>query len=312
MAVTNALSPLAVITALDAVFVQEYEYPTGGPGTATAETPEIFKQVPVSNAAHIEAVLSGGGGFWSIKGEEVPVTQASPRVANKVTYPILTFAEELQISKEFFDDNMHGVWENMVRKFAGNARSTRDRYAFGLYRGAFTTTLTADGLSLINAAHVTIAGPTVSNVIAGNPRLTPQSLNTGIVQMLQMTSQDGIPMGEGPSYLLVAPANFKNAMEITGSQLVSDSSNNAINVYSSTYQLKVFQSIFLSTAQGGNDQAWFLLGRNHGVTRYVREGITTALVDYIYSSNDNYIYKGRYREQVGVTDYVAIVGSNAS
>lgn len=309
MAVTNALNPTVVKTELDAVFVQEYEYPAG-PGIATAETPEIFKQVQVSNAAHIEAVLGGGGGFWTEKGEEVPVAQASPRVANKVTYTMSTWANSLQLSKEFFDDNMHGVWESMVRKFAANARSTRDRNAFAIYRNAFTTTLTADGVAFISASHTTISGGTVSNLVTANPVLTPTSLNTALVQMLEMVSQDGVVMGEQPAQLLVASANYKNALEITGSQLVSNSANNAINVYSSTYNISVFHSPYLGAAQGGSDAAWFLLSRNHGVTRYVRESIITELIDYKFSNNDNYVYKGRFREQYGVSDYVGCVGSN--
>lgn len=105
MAVTNALSPDVVKTDLDAIFVQEYSYPAG-PGMATAETPDIFKQMEITNSAHIEEVLSGGGGYWQVKGEEVPVPQSSPRVANKATYTASTYANSIQISKEFFDDNI--------------------------------------------------------------------------------------------------------------------------------------------------------------------------------------------------------------
>jgi hypothetical protein len=312
MAVTNALNTAVVQTELDAIFVQEYEYPMG-PGIATAETPEIFKQVGIDNSAHIEEVLSGGGGFWELKGEEQAVPQSSPRVANKATYTASTYANSLQLSKEFFDDNMHGTYSAMVRKFAANARATRDRNAFAVWRNSFTTTLTADGVSFINAAHPTITGGTVSNRIASNPALTETSLNTGIVQMLEMVSQDGVVMGEQPAYLLVAPAEFKNAQEIVQSQLVSDSANNAVNVYSSTYNISVWQSPYLGAAQsGGSDTAWWLLSRNHGVTRYKREEISTSLLDYRLSNNDNYVYKGRFREVYGVTDYVGVVGSDGT
>jgi hypothetical protein len=199
----------------------------------------------------------------------------------------------------------------MVQKFAVNARSTRDKNAFGVYRNAFTTQLTADGAAFISASHTTITGLTVSNAVTGSPALTPTGLNTAIVQMLQTVSQDGVIMGEQPAYLLVASANYKNACEIVGSTLVSNSANNAINVYSSTYNISVFHSPYLSTAQGGSDTAWFLLSRNHGVTRYIRQEITTDLVDYSYSTNNNYVYKGMFRETYGVTDYVGAVGSNA-
>jgi phage major head subunit gpT-like protein len=195
----------------------------------------------------------------------------------------------------------------MIRKFAMNARSTRDRNAFGIYRGAFTTTLTADGVSFINNAHPLIDGGTVDNQLTG--ALSSTTLNTAMVQLIEQKSQDGVVMGQQPAYLLVPSALYKTALEITGSQLVSDSTTNAINVYSSTYNIQVYHSPYLGAANGGSDTAWFLLSRNHGVTRYIREEVTTDLVDYIYSTNNNYVYKGCFREQYGVTDYVGAVGS---
>jgi len=306
MAVTSALSPAVVKTQLDAIFVQEYDYPVG-PGMATAETPSIFKQYRIDNSAHIEQVLSGGGGFWQVKGEEDAVPQSSPRVANQATYVASTLANSLQISKEFFDDNMHNTYAEMVRKFATNAKATRDKNAFGIYRGAFTTTLTADGATFISSTHTTIQGPVVSNVVTG--ALSPTTLNNAIVSLLQQVSQDGVVMGQQPSCLLVPSVLYKLALEITGSQLVSDTANNAINVYSSTYNIEVYHSPYLGAAQGGSDTAWFLLSRNHDVTRYIRQEITTDLVDYIYSTNNNYVYKGMFRETYGVTDYVGAVGS---
>lgn len=308
MAITNALNPLVVKTELDAIFIQEYEI-AAGPGIATATSPMIFKQEGIDNAAHIEAILSGGGGLWSVKGEEQPVPQASPRVANKVTYLAATWANSLQISKEFFDDNMFGTYSAMVRMFATAARATREQTAFGIFRNAFTTTLTADGRPLVDDAHVTLGGGTVDNQVTNNPVLSTDSLNAAIIQLMEQKSQDGIIMSQQPAVLVVPPALYKKALEITGSTLVSDSANNAINVYSSTYNIQVVQSPYMGASAGGSDTAWFLLSRNHGITRYIREELTTALVDYIYSTNDNYIYKGRFREVFGVSDYVGVVGS---
>ena len=312
MAVNNALNPAVVQTELDAIFVQEYDQ-ANRPGIATALSPMVFKQQSISNSAHIEEVLGGGGGLWNTKGEEQAVQQASPRVANKATYSAVTFAKGIQISKEYFDDNMHGAYSAMIRKFAGNALATRDATAFTVYRNSFTTQLTADGVSFINAAHVAIDGPNVSNRLTNNPALTETSLNTAIVLLLQQKSQDGIIMNQQPEVLLVAPANFKNATEIVKSELQSNTANNNMNVYSTMYGITVFQSPYLGTAQsGGSDTAWWLLSRNHGVTRYQREALSTTLRDYRESNNDNYFYKGRYREVYGVTDYVGAVGSDGT
>ena len=309
MAITNALNPLVVITALDDVFFQEYNYPVG-PGMATAETPAVFKQDTMDNAAHIEAVSSGAGGFWMTKAEEEDVRFASPRVDNKVSYFAVTYAKALKVSKEYFDDNEHGTYAMTVKRFAANARATRDLNAFALYRNAFTTTLTADGVSWINSLHQTIDGATVSNRVSGNPVLAPTSLKAAIVQLLQVKSQDGITMAEQPATLVVPSALYPLAMEVTGSALVSDTANNTLNVFSSIYQIAVYQSPFMGASNGGSDTAWFLLSRNHAATRYVREEINTDIIDYRITLTDNYYYQGRYRDTVGVTDYIGAIGSS--
>jgi len=98
-------------------------------------------------------------------------------------------------------------------------------------------------------------------------------------------------------------------MELTQSALVASSANNAVNVFSSAYNIAVRHSPYLGAANGGSDTAWFLMSRNHSITRYIREEVSTSLVDFVYSSNDNYVYKGRFREVYGASDYSGVVGS---
>ena len=75
------------------------------------------------------------------------------------------------------------------------------------------------------------------------------------------------------------------------------------------YGINVATTPYIGLAAGGSDTAWFLLGDNHSITRWVRQGIETAIVDWKFQRNNNYIYKGSFREVVGAMDYVGIVGS---
>lgn len=202
---------------------------------------------------------------------------------------------------------MHGAYEKMVRDFAEKGRITQNNNAFSVYRNAFTTTLTADGVALISASHVTISGDTVSNLVTG--ALTETTLNNAIIALSEMKSQDGVVVGSGANALLVPQALYKKACEIVKSERRSDTANNDTNVYSSAYAINVYTSPYLGAAAGGSDTAWFLLGRNHSVTRWVRQGIQTDLVDYKFQRNNNYVYKGSFREVVGAYDYVGIAGS---
>lgn len=302
---SSALNPNVVKTALDKVFFQEFDG-SKKPELATAETASIFKQDSVSNSAVIEEVFQGTG-LWGTRSEEQDVPQATPKVGNKITFLVSNYAQSVDISKNFFDDNMHGVYQRMVRDMATTGRITRDNTAFGLFRNAFTTTLTADGIALISAAHLTLNGTTVSNSVSG--ALTEANLNTAIVSLMEQKAQDGTIRGNVPSCLLVPPQLFKTACEIVDSELRSGTANNDINVYSSKYGIYIYTSPYLGAAAGGSDTAWFLLGNTHASYRWVRQGVVTALVDWRTQRNNNYIYKGEYREMVGAVDYAGIVGS---
>jgi len=293
-------------TELDAVFYQVFDR-TSAPGIATAETSEIFKPISISHVNYIQEVFKGVG-LWSAIGESATVPLGTPRVANKQTITALDFAQGIEISKNLFDDNMFGSYAKAIEDLAEMGRVTRDSNAFKIFRGAFTTTLTADGVSFINAAHPLIGGGTENNLITG--ALTVTTFNNALVRLQTQKNQAGVVMGSVASCLLVAPANFTNATQITQSALVSDSGNNAINVFRSAYGVIVYQSPYLSASvPGGSDTAWFLLSRSHSVTRYVRQGIQTSLRDWSMSNNRTYFYQANFREEVAVTDYAGAVGS---
>lgn len=183
---------------------------------------------------------------------------------------------------------------------------TQDQNAFAFYNGAFTTSLTADGSPFIGT-HALIGGGTEVNLISG--ALSPTTLNNAIISLRQQKDQAGVILGNAPAYLLVPSALFKHAVEITDSALIADSANNNLNVYRSAYGITVYSSPYLSASAGGSDTAWFLLAKNHSVTRLVRQGIQTALRDWMFSNNRTYFYQANFREVVYAPDYAGACGS---
>jgi phage major head subunit gpT-like protein len=186
------------------------------------------------------------------------------------------------------------------------ARVSQDDNAFAFWRGAFTTSLTADGSALI-ATHTLLNGATQSNSVSG--ALTPTTLNNAIIALRQQKNQAGVILGNVPSVLLVPSALYKHAIEITDSALIADTANNNINVFRSAYGITVYTSPYLDATAGGSDTAWFLLSKNHGVTRLIRQGIQTALRDWSMSNNRSYLYQANFREAVYAADYVGVVGA---
>ena len=302
---TEAQNFSIVQTELDKVFFQQFDFDSTFPGVAHATTAEIFKPQETTHAAWIQSINNGSGLFPAV-GETNALPLATPKVTNKQTTLVLTFAQGIDISKQLFDDNMHGVWAADVADFALQAKNTQDYNAFALFRNGFTTALTADG-SAIFSTHTLIGGGTQSN--AGTAALTPTSLNTGLVNLVEQKNQAGVISGSTPSVLLVPPALWKHAREITDSALIADVANNNINVYRSALGITVWTSHWLGSVAGGSDTAWFLLAKNHGFTRLIRQGLETALTPWQYSNNLTYRYQANFRENYFCADYAGSYGS---
>ena len=261
-----------------------------------------------THAAEIYEVFKGVG-LYSQTGEIQAVAIDTPKVANKVFVNVLDWTKGVELSKDMFDDNLHGVWARIVADMATKARVTQDYNAFGIFRGAFTTTLTADGIALCSTVHVLLNGATYSNSLGATGGLTSDTLFNAIVALRQQVDQAGVLLGNQPAILLVPTKLFKKACELTDSALIADSANNAINVYRSAYGFKVMTSPFLDAAIGGSDTAWFLLSKNHSVTRIIRQGVETNLRPWEYSNNRTYFYQANFRESYYAPDYVGIVGA---
>lgn len=308
----NEAQQLAIVrTELDSVFYQEFNYEDSNPVMTTARNPLIFRQETTDRAFDIVEIFKGVN-LAPIITETQTVPTSTPRVVNKITTSIKDFAQSVELSKDLFDDNMHGVWAKTVEDLARKMRVTQDQNAFKIFRGAFTTTLTADGSPLCSS-HTLINGSTYSNnlydITAASTVLSSTSLNSAIVALATQPDQAGVILGQQPAVLLVPPALIKLALELSDSALVGDTSTNAINVYRSAYGYRVFSNPYMGAAANGSDSAWFLLGRSHGIKRIVRQGIETFLRPWGYSNNRTYLYQANMREEVVAYDYVGVIGA---
>lgn len=309
-----------VQTELDEVFKQSYEASIP-PSYATAMTASIFKVTDTTHAAYIGTIHKGPGLFSKI-GEVQAVPSYVAKVANKWTVTIADFAEGIDVSKNLFDDDIHGEWENQVSDLAIMARRTQDFNAFKIFRGAFTTTLTADGAALVSS-HTLIGGGTFNNEIvtadisgATTTALTTSALNVAIRRLAESKSQAGVPLQCVGDTLVVPCAVYTTARQVAVSALVPENGNNAVNVFSMDYSIKVYQSVWLGTASPdglGSDTAWFLLDSSrHQIRRFVRQGVVTSLRDWTMSNNRTYYYQANFREEVFCPDYIGVVGAKGT
>ncbi len=312
----NEAQNLAIVrTELDSVFFQEFNYEDSNPVMTNCRNAMIFRQETTDKAFDIEEVLRGVN-LYSVITESQTVPQSIPRVANKITTQVKDFAMGVDLSKDMFDDNMHGVWARIVQDMALKARVSADQNAFKIFRGGFTTTLTADGNALFSN-HALLNGSFYSNnlfdITGASTVLSSTSLNAAITALAQQPDQTGVVLGQQPQVLLVPPALIKLALELSDSALAGDTSTNAINVFRSAYGYRVYSTPYIGAGvTGGSDTAWFLLARNTGIKRIVRQGIETFLRPWGYSNNRTYSYQANFREEVVAIDYIGTIGAKGS
>jgi phage major head subunit gpT-like protein len=298
-----------VKTALDSVFFTEFNY-ENQPGIASALTAGVFMQDNTDRAAVIVEQLASVG-YWEERGEQENLANATPTSTRQKTFSVLNFAKQLPISKNMFDDDQHSTVQRLVADLARKGRLTRDKNAFKMYNLGFTSTLANDSVALFSNSHTTINGTTVDNLLTS--ALSESALEDAIKMLLEQKTQDDTLGGHVPTVLLVPPKLFPTAIKLTMSELTPESGNNAVNYVSKIFPgLKVYQSPFLGTANGGSDTAWFLLSNNHSMSRWERQDIITDLVDYKYSPVNEYIYKAEYREVVGPISWEGLVGSTGA
>lgn len=305
----SSLAPNVIKTALDLVFDGEFGLETQ-PGYATADTAAIFRPDTTDRAAVIVEQFMGPG-YFETRAEQQDVPAGTAKVGNQKTFSVLNYAKSIDISKNLMDDDQHGTIDMLVKKMARNARLTKSKNAFNVLNLGFTTTLTNDSVALFSDSHTTLGGDTVDNLMTGV--LSEANLDTAIQMLLTQKTQDGTLGGHEPAVLLVPPALFKTAIITTKSELRPGTANNDLNYYSMVYPgLQVYQSPFLGATYGGSDTAWFLLSKDHSLFRWIRQDVTTDLVDYKTQRNNNYIYKAEYREVTGPISFEGLVASNGT
>ena len=307
-----------VQTKLDKLFFQEFSTPNMGPGYVDVTYP-IFNQ-KTADKKFVQTEVNASTGLFVQTPEGQAVNVDAPQIGNYVSTEMLKFTQSIQVTLEMMKDSMFDVVEKNVKDLATRAKTSMNTNGFAVFRNAFTTQLTPDGVSFINAAHPLIKGGTESNLLAtadivGAPAttvLTSASLDAAIQKLAIQRDQAGVLVGSGASYLVVPPKLLRLAIQLTSSVLEGDSSTNAINVFRSDTGIRVVCSQFLGASPvglGGSDTAWFVMATNHGVNRYVREGLTTLISDMSNSNNLSYNYTAYYRENYETLDYAGIIGS---
>lgn len=307
---TSGLNANVTKTALDKVFFQKFAR-TPGPQLTFAADDRTFQQDRADKSAVIIENFKGVG-LWADTAEQAEYKGDTPQVTDQITFTVAKFTKKFNISEEMIEDDQHTVVRRSINQMGDKARITQNFRAMEVYRQADNTTLTSDGIALISASHVNIAGDTVDNTISG--ALAVSTVEEGITELLEQVDQAGDIVGHEAKTLLVPPQLFKEAVEITESKLLANTTDNNVNWISAKYGITIKQSQYLGSAagDGGENDIFFMLGEFHSVMRFVRIPVQTRLLDGSHQENGDSVYRGRYREVYGAISYEAIAGFNGA
>lgn len=230
-----------------------------------------------------------------------------PKQGAAKTLSVVKFGLGFSISEEMVDDAKFDPIADMVRKLAKSAKESQEIQAMAVFNNGFSSELTADGVSVFNAAHPLPSGLTWRNQLAVAADLSVTALDTALADFeTQQIGDSGIIYNKKPRVLLVHPTLKRYAMELVGSELKADTANNNLNSFRPD-GLMVMSSPHLTDAD-----AWFLLDApaETGLRIISRNPIETkaggADVGFV---SDSILYKARYREKIGVTHAYGVFGS---
>jgi len=185
-----------------------------------------------------------------------------------VDMTIYSYGLGYELSQELMDDDLYGVVGKPSSQYlAVSGRDTEERVTWGLLNGAFTTTLSYDGVSIINATHPLKGGGTYANRPVAAQALGFTSLQASIERFRLMVNERGLKIRTAPNKLVIPVGLSWLADEILGSEYKPHTSDNTINVMSSNrLGITTVVSEYLTSAT-----AWFMIGEKHKLMVFWRK-----------------------------------------
>lgn len=254
-----------------------------------------------------------GYGLAGVKdqGGQIPYRdkyQGFPREIINVTYGIGS-----TITYEMMRYDQYNLFKKIPSELAKSVRQTEETVVGNLLNNAFSTaanpTLTADGLSLINASHLLAAsaGTTINNTPATAADLSQTALEQARIDIGNFVDDQNLPIVVTGKKLIV-PVEYTNLAEkILGTEYEMGTANNDISVVSSSRQpLELIVSPWLTDVD-----AWFIKTSQE-------DGLVLTEVDPVMLDRDNDFdtknlkFSAMRLFGVGAVNYLGYYGSPGS
>lgn len=233
----------------------------------------------------------------------------SKQGANK-TLVVNKYGLGFSISEEMVDDGKFDLIGDMARKLAKSGMESQEIQAMNVFNNGFSTETTADGVALFSTAHTLPSGGTYRNKLSTDADLSESSLQQALSDFeTAQVGDSGIIYNVRPRILLVHPDNKRYAMELIGSDLKADTSDNNMNSLKGD-GLRVVSSPHLTDRDFWSLQA---SPEETGLRIISRKPLETkAAGSDVGFVTDSILYKARYREKIGAIHGFGLMGSSGA
>jgi phage major head subunit gpT-like protein len=202
---------------------------------------------------------SSGGALPNFTPFTGTVTYQSMAQGYDITTTHVPFSNGIQIERELYDDDRHGVWTGKPKALARAYHQTRQEYGARLFNNAFSVDSlfysNSEGVALCSDSHTTNAEGV--STASGFDNLTTASLSAtsveaAYIQMRDFRNDVGKKISVLPSKLIVPVALYPTAHEIVKSLGKVDTANNNVNFSHGMYE--IFDWEYLTDSNN-----WFLV-----------------------------------------------------
>ena len=156
-----------------------------------------------SSKAYEEDVGLSSLGLAAVKAEGAPITYDSERQGFTTRYNHVVYALGFFITREAFEDDLYDViGKKKANALARSMRQTKEIVAANVYNRATTSGYTGgDGVVLLSASHVNVAGGTYSNVQSAD--LSEAALEQAFIDIEGFTDDRGLIIAAKPKSLII-------------------------------------------------------------------------------------------------------------
>lgn len=158
-----------------------------------------------SDKAYEEDVGLSSFGLASVKGEGAPITYDTERQGFTSRYNHVVYALGFIVTREIYEDDQYGkVGAQKAKGLARSMRQTKEIVGANVYNRAFTSGYTGgDGVVLLSASHLNVAGGTYSNIIGTAADLSEAALEQAVIDIAGFRDDRGLLIAAKPQSLII-------------------------------------------------------------------------------------------------------------